>query len=252
MRPLALLLGCSLAAWAALAAPVPKAADRGAFASSPWGKPIDPDKGSKFSFGKSSLTIEVPGKDRDLWPRRDRMNAPRLLRDAEGNFAAEVRVTGDFDADEALPGVVKRPVLAAGGLVVINSRDENHCVRWLIGAAREGKASKPRASFAVLSQYSPPSIRSYGEGSSNWPLGRRLRQAYLRVEVEHGETFGTQVRHLISADGKEWVNLMPRTREHTPLSKKLKVGVVAVANVKAPLKVTLDRFKLTPLKPKSP
>jgi regulation of enolase protein 1 (concanavalin A-like superfamily) len=251
MRPLAFLLCGSLAAFAALAAPVPKPVDRGPFASSPWGKPIDPDKGSKFSFGKTSLTIEVPGKDRDLWPRRNRMNAPRLLREAEGNFAAEVRVTGDFDAAESLPGVTKRPVVAAGGLVIVHDRDENHCVRWLFGAERDGNRSTPRALFAVLSQYSRPSNRSYGEGHARWPWRQRPRHVYLRLEVDHGEKFGTEVRHLISADGKEWVDLMPTTREFTTLPKKVKVGVAAVSTVKAPLKVTFDQFKLTPLKAKA-
>ncbi len=61
-----------------------------------WDKPVDPDGDCKFLVGKNTLFIEVPGKDHDLGVDRGVMNAPRMLREVEGDFTAQVRVDGEF------------------------------------------------------------------------------------------------------------------------------------------------------------
>src|SRR5262245_1958337 len=77
----------------ALAAPLPKAPDD-AFKAAPWGKPFNRNKDCKFTFGKDSVTIEVPAGYHHLGPGRslERGNAPGLLRPAKGDFRAQVRV----------------------------------------------------------------------------------------------------------------------------------------------------------------
>ena len=81
-----------LTACAVVAAPVP--ADRPWITG--WDKAVDPDMDCKFTRDKEALTIEAPGKDHDLGVERGLMNSPRLLRDVEGDFTAQVRVGGDF------------------------------------------------------------------------------------------------------------------------------------------------------------
>jgi len=76
-----------LIAGAVLAAPAPKDG---------W-EHIDPDHDCEFDIKKDgTVTIELPGGDHDLNPYRNRSNAPRLLREVEGDFVVQVRVSGSF------------------------------------------------------------------------------------------------------------------------------------------------------------
>ncbi|MFO0845376.1 MAG: hypothetical protein U0797_23835 [Gemmataceae bacterium] len=61
-----------------------------------WDRPVNPHGYCRFDRAGSKLTITVPGDGHELDVRNDRLNAPRLLKDVEGDFAAQVRVTGDF------------------------------------------------------------------------------------------------------------------------------------------------------------
>jgi hypothetical protein len=98
-----LTLACCLLACTALAAPVPKAKDE-YFKAAAWGRPVGPDKGRKFSFGKDSLTIEVADGEHDLRPADGLANAPRLLRGQ-----------GRLRGDRPRPGRVPRQASARGG-----------------------------------------------------------------------------------------------------------------------------------------
>src|SRR5262249_37393553 len=53
-----------------------------------------------FQREGDKLTITVPGEGHDLAVEGGRRNAPRLLRGAEGDFAVQVRVGGDFRRKE--------------------------------------------------------------------------------------------------------------------------------------------------------
>ncbi|HEY7326292.1 MAG TPA: hypothetical protein VH592_01535 [Gemmataceae bacterium] len=75
----ALLLAC-----AALAAPAP-----GPFAGG-WGSPHDPDKNCKIRRNNGVLTIEMPSNAHDFDPLHKRANAPRLVREVDGNFEIQV------------------------------------------------------------------------------------------------------------------------------------------------------------------
>src|SRR4051812_31099083 len=77
---------------AASAAPVP---GEKPFQTS-WDPPTDPDGDCTFQRVEGKLTITLPGSDHDLGIERGRMNAPRLLRDVEGDFVVQVRVGGLF------------------------------------------------------------------------------------------------------------------------------------------------------------
>lgn len=91
-----------------LAAPAPPPFKAG------WDKPLDPDSDCKFTREKDSLTIELPGTDHDYYPLRGRVNAPRLLREIEGDFEMQVRVRFDCRAS-ATSTVEAQPSLVSGG-----------------------------------------------------------------------------------------------------------------------------------------
>src|SRR5690242_14159504 len=84
------LLMCVLVAGVALATPAPP--ERPWVTG--WDKPVDPKKDCRFERREERLTITVPGEGHELSVQGD-LNAPRLLRDVEGDFAAEVRISAD-------------------------------------------------------------------------------------------------------------------------------------------------------------
>lgn len=80
-------LAVLLPASALLAAPAPDPFRSG------WGTPVNPDRDCKIRHLGGGLTIEMPGTEHDYDPIRKRFNAPRLLRDIEGDFEIRVRVS---------------------------------------------------------------------------------------------------------------------------------------------------------------
>src|SRR6478736_275290 len=58
-----------------------------------WGMPVDPDGKSKIAADGDGLTIDVPGGLYDLGAEVNKVYAPRVLAEVEGDFLAEVVVT---------------------------------------------------------------------------------------------------------------------------------------------------------------
>src|SRR6185437_1126141 len=116
----------------ALAAPAPQPFKAG------WHNPVDPDKDCKFIREKASLTIEMSGTDHDFYPLRERVNAPRLLRDIEGDFEMQVRV--QIDCRPSLTSTVKdQPSLVAAGFLLIPPAPFTvTCIRLEYGLVRDG------------------------------------------------------------------------------------------------------------------
>ena len=107
-----------------------------------WDKPVDPDGDCRFLHDKGVLTIELPGRHHDLAAEADIVNAPRLLRDVEGDFTAQVRVDGYFRPTIVSTYNQAVPFLS-GGLVLMNG-DRTY--------ARLERAAMYRAS-SILSLY---------------------------------------------------------------------------------------------------
>src|SRR5690348_11002745 len=61
-----------------------------------WGAVTDPDGDCTVKSEKGKLTVTVPEGTHDLNPRLGGMAAPRVLREVEGDFTVQVKVTGDF------------------------------------------------------------------------------------------------------------------------------------------------------------
>src|SRR5438876_465559 len=76
----------------AFAAPAPKPSTW----TAGWDKPVDPSRDCRFDYDGEKLTITVPGKNHGLDVMGNRLNAPHLLREVQGDFVVQVRVRGAF------------------------------------------------------------------------------------------------------------------------------------------------------------
>ena len=117
-RPAALLL-CALAGGLAAApAPISRPSKETGPWFDGWDRPVDPLGDCKFARKGDRLTITVPGKGHQLDIVQGGLNAPRLLREVEGDFLVQVRVRGDYrPADLDKPGMLRQ-----AGLVLLGSR----------------------------------------------------------------------------------------------------------------------------------
>jgi regulation of enolase protein 1 (concanavalin A-like superfamily) len=191
-----------------------------------WDKPVDPDNDCKFQREKGGLTITVPGKDHGLAFERGRMNAPRLVKDVEGDFRAEVRVSGAFVPSATSTAAGRTPFLGAG---LVLMADEKTYVRL------------ERASFRrdTAPLYANWELRRGGEwvlagDSSVCPL--KEKSTYLRLERK-----GDRLLASVSEDGKDWTDLPPL---EVKLPAKVKLGVTANSTCTEPFSPHFDRFKL--------
>ena len=192
-----------------------------------WAKPVDPDKDCKFRREKGGLTIVVPGKDHDLGVERGLMNSPRLLREVEGDFVAEVRVGGGFSPSADSTTTQRIPFVGAG-LVLMAS--EKTYVRLERAALRTGGEVKTYANWE---------LRREGK----WELAGKVvdcplkeKSTWLRLQRK-----GDKLLAFVSEDGKKWIEL--KTLD-VKLPAKLQVGVAAGTTSSAVFSPFYDRFTL--------
>lgn len=213
-----------LVAGIALAAPAP--------ANRPWvngwDKPVDPDKDCKFIRDKDTLTIEVPGKDHDLAIERNLMNSPRLLRDVEGDFVAQVRVSGTFQPSQNSTTNERLPFVGAGLLLMA---DEKTYIRLERAALVTCGAVKTYANWELRED---AKWVMAGDASVQ-PL--EDKETYLRLERK-----GDKLLASVSHDGKEWKEIKPL---EVKLPAKLKIGVAAGGTSMDVFAPRFDQFQLT-------
>jgi hypothetical protein len=162
-----------------------------------WDRPVDPDRDCKFVFRGGTLTIELPRGDHELAPKRNRFNAPRLLRDVEGDFVMQVRVCASFQPSDN-PSVDGEDPRVAAGLVLIPA--DKNCIRLEYAAYRR----KGEHSCGPAFQMKGEQIwNMYQDGlGMSWkpPIGKRNEESiYLRLERR-----GRTIYHLFSPDGEKW------------------------------------------------
>jgi Protein of unknown function (DUF1349) len=239
MRPLAFAPLGALLASLALAAPLPKAKE-GTFYKPGWDKPIDPDGDCKFVQKRPELRIELPAKDHDFDPGRERLNAPRLLRPVVGNFSVTVRVRADFHATRKATAA-GATAFTAGGLFIEAADRDRHRLIWEFGVTRRFGDPEAYVAYKVLSFAHPKAgaVSTWNESWRLWPLKKGAREAYLRIERR-----GRMVPGEVSPDGKKWTKLSPFGME---LPRRVKVGLIACNTSAKALTVTFDKFELTKL-----
>jgi regulation of enolase protein 1 (concanavalin A-like superfamily) len=169
----------------------------------------------------------VPGKNHGLAVEIGLVNAPRLLRDVEGDFVAQVRVQGTFQLSQQSTNKQRLPFVGAGLLLM---KDEKTYIRL------------ERAGLRVQNE-----VKNY----SNWELreGGKWRLAgntsvrpledkatYLRLQRQ-----GDKLLASVSQDGKEWKELKPL---EVKLPAKLKLGVSVSSSSTDAFAARFDRFEL--------
>lgn len=212
-----------LSAYVALSAPAP--AERPWVTG--WDKPVDPDKDCKFIREKGTLTIEVPGTDHALALERGQMNSPRLLRDVEGDFVAQVRVSGTFKPSQNSTVKGRTPFVGAGLLLMA---DEKTYVRLERAALVKGGETKTYANWE---------LRQDGR----WVLAGAEKVLPLEDKATHLrlERKGEKLLASVSQDGKEWKELKPLELK---LPAKLKLGVTAGGTSMDVFAPQFDQFQL--------
>jgi hypothetical protein len=210
MRHVPFALVSVLACCAAVAAPVPSSKPF----TSDWDKPVDPHGDCKFVPETGALTIELPGGDHDFDRQRDRMNAPRVLRDVEGDFVAQVRVRRELNTSHksSAPGV---PSSVTAGLMLMFP--DGTCIRFDFGAAQR-RGQKACVYLHYLERVGGWTYTLFDE--EKWPLAATGDHAYLKLE-RRGKLF----RAFLSPDGEKWVRIGGPFGG--PIPTKLKVGLAA-------------------------
>jgi regulation of enolase protein 1 (concanavalin A-like superfamily) len=177
-----------------------------------WNAPVDPDGDCQFRDEGGKLTITLPEKkSHDLSVENRRMNAPRLLRDVEGDFTAQVHVTGEFPDNS---------IVAAGLLLMADEKTYVRLERGRVGERaacywEQRQDGKKMPDSAIL--FAPET------------------EGYVLLERRGGKVFGSH-----STDGKAWTNLKPFDID---LPQKVKIGVAALA-ISKPFAPSFDQFQL--------
>ena len=216
MKPIfSLLAVASLAA-----APAPK--------SSPWitgwEQPKNPTGRARIQREGESLTIMVPGKGHEFDVRQNRLNAPHLLREVEGDFVCQVRVR-----------VTSNPTAKEGyhraGLMF---HDGEYAVKVQVGVYLD--AEKP-----LWRCFQSSERFGKGGGLIMRGLGSPLEQlGYLRFERE-----GAEIIAKFSPDGKKWIRTLQEDGRFIVMPKALKVGVLVESTGEGEFKAVFDQFELT-------
>jgi regulation of enolase protein 1 (concanavalin A-like superfamily) len=222
-RFIAVLPWC-VAACVAVAAPAPKDVPF----ETGWDKPVDPDADCKFVREKGTLTIEVPGKDHDLGVERGLMNSPRLLRDVEGDFKAEVRVGGDFRPTTSSTTNQRIPFVGAG---LVLMADDKTYIRLERATLYKGQEFKTYANWELRQD------GNWVQAGQESVLPLDDKPTYVRLERK-----GDRILASVSQDGDKWSELPPL---EVKLPAKLKIGLAAGTTSSEPFKPRFDEFRLT-------
>lgn len=217
-RRLSVLLVCALLT---AAAPVPPEDDV-AKLQRVYGTWSDPDKDCRYTLKGNELRVSLPAAWHLLWTNRrgSTNNAPRVLREVEGDFTAVVRVT--FPVPERVPE--EHWPYCSGGVVAWESDDAYYVVRRCGGEVNGARE-------AIWGQH-----RADVQRDSVTGLGKPAESAFVRLKRE-----GKKATAGWSRDGKEW-------KEHeaaeVPWGAKVKVGVIAENCLGKAVEVTFDQYSL--------
>jgi regulation of enolase protein 1 (concanavalin A-like superfamily) len=195
-----------------------------------WGEAIDPGHDCTITPGApGSLTIAVPGTLHDLNSDIGKFNAPRVVREVNGDFTAIVKVDGTFKPGAKGTSKTSVPV-NAGGLFVWRDA-ENYIRLERMAMFRNGKVTTA-INFEER------------EGGHRGAVHNKVvpnGTIYLRLQRK-----GNQITASISDDGQVFEALRPID---TIWPSKLKVGLSAINSAADPMTVQFSGFSLKTARP---
>jgi regulation of enolase protein 1 (concanavalin A-like superfamily) len=216
------------------AAPVPKERSDDRLARF-FGKVVAADKDCEVELLPGDrLRVRLPGKAYSLDPSPVAAAAPRIVREVDGDFVFQVRVSQTVDPS-AGPAVRGATPQVAAGLLLRSGDDVSASIERNDQATRTGAWQ----SGIRLSARSPSSGLGSSTGSpfDAKPVGLRLSRTGSKVTGEY------------STDGKTWRRL---TETDLPLGPTVTVGLYATGTADAAFEAVFDEFSLTPAKAGGP
>lgn len=190
-----------------------------------WGWAIDTDKDCKFTPGPRSMTIDIPAKMHDLGGALHKFNAPRVMREVNGDFVLTVKIASDFKPSAKSTNPRSVPYLSSG---ILLWSDSANFIRLERGSMRRGNQIASTAAF-----------EEWEGGYRGAVHNQRFKEGdcYLRLERK-----GSQIHGAISSDGRTWQRLRPID---TVWPSKLKVGLHAVSTSTNPFTAKFEEFELS-------
>ncbi len=197
-----------------------------------WGIVEDPDGDCTFRADLGRLTIGIPGTPHALSADIGKTNGPRLLREVDGDFHAQVKVAGAFPVDPRclMPG---RWAFFGAGLLVW--QDDKNYVRFERARMHLVPSGRWRCypSFAMHS-----GGRLVREWQNQDGMLDEAKCAWLRL-VRRGTTITASYRQ----DGDGWKELPPLQID---FGAKVRVGVDAVQNTPAGFEAIFETLRVGP------
>jgi regulation of enolase protein 1 (concanavalin A-like superfamily) len=196
-----------------------------------WDRPVDPKGDCSIERKGDRLTITVPGEGHevDIASRSNRMNGPRLLRDVEGDFVVEVRVSGDNWASE-------QEGFRGAGLLVADA-DKGHGLTLKVQVRCTVSGRDKLSEWVMSEEHHPRGFAVFAPAGHNRTT-RPRRSTYFRLERR-----GDAWRRSWSEDSNKWHEYSEALKMRLP--RKLKVGVLAEADAEGEFKVVFDKFRLS-------
>jgi Trypsin-like peptidase domain/Protein of unknown function (DUF1349) len=193
-------------------------------ALNPWGDVIDPDDDCTFRVDDRGVSLEVPGTIHDLNAEIGQSNAPRIVREVEGDFVAQVKVCGEFQPEAP---ATREGVLPFNGAGLRLWFDSDHCLRIERGAVRRNG----RIGALLL----------FERHELGRPVGRNnafLEEGDVYLKLERR---GRQVNVYYGTDGEQWAEARPMQIEWPA---RVNVGLGAVNVASSPLSVRFEAFSV--------
>lgn len=196
-----------------------------------WGRWQDPDRDCRAKVEAGKLLVWVPGTAHDLSVEQNKMNAPMVLQEAQGDFDIEVKLSGTFTPGEAnVQG--RTPYQGAGLVMALDNRNYIRLERAVyVGNDRQGH------------HYVNFEVRLNGQVSrigqaTDFPVPENVPVA-LRLKKR-----GTQVQGQVNITGDNWEQVGIKAFTD---GAKFQAGVAAVNATNLPLTVQFENIKVTPV-----
>jgi regulation of enolase protein 1 (concanavalin A-like superfamily) len=206
--------------------------DKGSTGLTFWGEVVDPDGDCELKMASGDLAVAVPGTLHDLNVDIDKNNGPRVVQEVDGDFAAQVKVTGSFQPGPVRTGPKSVPYNGGGLLVWL---DEGNYIR--LERAAMYRNNRVVGFLAFESREQGRRAQVHNKGGLN-----PREDHWLRLD-RHGSVLSGSW----SRNGQDWEKLEPM---EVDWPSRVKVGVDAINSCGDPMTVRFQNYSL--VKPKAP
>ena len=196
-----------------------------------WGSVTDPDGDCAIKGDKAKLTITVPGAAHDLHPTRA-MNAPRVLREVDGDFSVTVKVACPLTPGKKVLGKGATAGVYAGLLVWAGEKDYlrlERNARWQPGESGKLVNFSPGFEYWKGGKqvfFNPKYTPDFFKADLTW---LRLERKGAKVTAHHG------------LDGKAWTAFKEL---ETALPNNLQIGMFVINTSDTPITAEFTDFKV--------